>query len=107
VAQEFGNWQDVELIKKAKAERRSYGRFWYRFANGESGADVHNRAADFLSTLFRQMDLSSRVERHYVIIAHGLFVRLLCMRYLGWTVKQFEQARARASDLGEGSGVRE
>jgi broad specificity phosphatase PhoE len=90
--QEFGNFQDVELIRRSKAERRRYGRFWYRFANGESGADVHNRAADFLSTLFRQMDLASRREaQHYVIIAHGLFVRLFCMRYMGWTVAQFEQ----------------
>lgn len=53
--QEFGNFQDVELIRRSKAERRRYGRFWYRFQNGESGADVHNRAADFLSTLFRQV----------------------------------------------------
>ncbi|KAG8459540.1 hypothetical protein KFE25_012875 [Diacronema lutheri] len=89
--QEFGNFQDVELIRRSKAERRRYGRFWYRFQNGESGADVHNRAADFLSTLFRQMDLSSKRAPHYIILAHGLFIRLLCMRYLGWQVAQFEQ----------------
>lgn len=89
--QEFGNFQDVELIRRSKAERRRFGRFWYRFPNGESGADVHNRAADFLSTLFRQMDLSDKRAPHYMILAHGLFIRLFCMRYLGWTVGQFEQ----------------
>ncbi|KAJ1636631.1 histidine phosphatase superfamily [Pavlovales sp. CCMP2436] len=89
--QEFGNFQNVEKIQNSKAERRRYGRFWYRFDNGESGADVHNRAADFLATLYRQMDLSNRRADNYVILAHGLFIRLLCMRYMGWTVAQFEE----------------
>lgn len=92
--QEFGNFQDVELIRRSKAERRRFGRFWYRFPNGESGADVHNRAADFLATLFRQMDLSNKRAPHYMILAHGLFIRLFCMRYMGWTVAQFEQVGA-------------
>lgn len=92
--QEFGNFQDVDRIKVSKTERRRYGRFWYRFDNGESGADVHGRAADFLLTLYRQMDLShprGRRSRHYVILTHGLFIRLFAMRYMGWTVAQFEQ----------------
>jgi len=91
--QEFGNFQDVDRIRQSKIERRRYGRFWYRFDQGESGADVHGRAADFLLTLFRQMDLSQSAQRskHYIILTHGLFIRLLCMRYMGWTVAQFEQ----------------
>jgi len=90
--QEFGNFQDVDVIRRSKEQRRRYGRFWFRFDNGESGGDVHGRAAAFLLTLFRQMDLSqAKRSRHYIILAHGLFIRLLCMRYFGWTVPKFEQ----------------
>lgn len=30
-------------MAREKAERESYGRFFYRFPNGESGADVYDR----------------------------------------------------------------
>jgi hypothetical protein len=33
----------LEETKREKAERLRYGRFFYRFPMGESGADVYNR----------------------------------------------------------------
>jgi hypothetical protein len=41
--QDFGNFQDAEGKKREKAERLRFGRFFYRFPNGESGADVYDR----------------------------------------------------------------
>ena len=41
--QDFGNFQDTEGKKREKAERLRFGRFFYRFPNGESGADVYDR----------------------------------------------------------------
>ena len=41
--QDFGNFQDMEGKKREKAERLRFGRFFYRFPNGESGADVYDR----------------------------------------------------------------
>ena len=38
--------------------RRAFGRFWYRFPNGESGADVYLRVTLFLGTMFRPPNLS-------------------------------------------------
>lgn len=35
--------QDTEGKKREKAERLRFGRFFYRFPNGESGADVYDR----------------------------------------------------------------
>lgn len=39
------NFQDAEGKKREKAERLRFGRFFYRFPNGESGADVYDRCA--------------------------------------------------------------
>lgn len=38
-----GNFQDREQMKMQKALRVQYGRFFYRFPNGESAADVYDR----------------------------------------------------------------
>lgn len=38
-----GNFQDQEQMKILKAARKLYGRFFYRFPNGESAADVYDR----------------------------------------------------------------
>ena len=42
--QQFGNYQDFEAMRAAKAERKKFGRFYYRFPYGESGVDVYDRA---------------------------------------------------------------
>ena len=39
-------------------ERQKFGRFYYRFPNGEAGTDVFDRVSDFWSTLLRSMDTS-------------------------------------------------
>jgi bisphosphoglycerate-dependent phosphoglycerate mutase len=39
----LGNFQDREKMRVEKEARRRYGRFFYRFPNGESAADVYDR----------------------------------------------------------------
>lgn len=39
----IGNFQDREKMRYEKAIRMLYGRFFYRFPNGESAADVYDR----------------------------------------------------------------
>uniref|UniRef100_A0A2P2JJW0 Phosphoglycerate mutase-like protein AT74H n=1 Tax=Rhizophora mucronata TaxID=61149 RepID=A0A2P2JJW0_RHIMU len=41
--QDFGNFQDREKMRVEKAIRMLYGRFFYRFPDGESAADVYDR----------------------------------------------------------------
>ncbi|CAI0414589.1 unnamed protein product [Linum tenue] len=41
--QDFGNFQDRERMRVEKALRMLYGRFFFRFPNGESAADVYDR----------------------------------------------------------------
>ncbi|CAM9774843.1 unnamed protein product, partial [Heterosigma akashiwo] len=58
---------------------------------GESGADVYDRASSFMESMFRGMDSVTRERReNVIIISHGLFMRLFLMRFLYWTVKEFE-----------------
>ncbi|KAF4401684.1 hypothetical protein G4B88_000732, partial [Cannabis sativa] len=41
--QDFGNFQDREKMRHEKTLRTLYGRFFFRFPNGESAADVYDR----------------------------------------------------------------
>ena len=81
----------------AKEERRSFGRFFFRFPNGESGLDVYNRATSFLSTLGRDMkqlrDMDIPMEDcNILVVTHGLTLRLILMRYFQLTVEEFEKS---------------
>jgi len=106
--QQFGNFQDVQQVTTAKKERSTFGRFYYRFPNGESGLDVYMRVSSFVATLFRDHSFSGRREGppapglhppqskdwqrdNIVIVTHGLTLRLLLMRYYQWSVRSFER----------------
>ena len=50
--QDWGNYQDAEDVQRQRKARDAYGHFFYRFAQGESGADVYDRVGAFLETLY-------------------------------------------------------
>lgn len=60
--QEYGNAPPVDVNRERHAERREFGMFFYRFAEGESCADVYDRMAIFMNTLFRRFDRSDCPE---------------------------------------------
>ena len=60
--QQFGNFQNPHKVRTAKAERRTFGRFFFRFPNGEAGLDVYNRVSSFLATVSR--DIRQLDERY-------------------------------------------
>ncbi|CAJ1438676.1 unnamed protein product [Effrenium voratum] len=72
-------------MEKVYSERQQFGRFYYRFPNGEAGTDVFDRVSDFWSSLLRSMD-KSPVE-NLVLVSHGLLMRIFCMVYFHWTVE--------------------
>jgi len=96
--QQFGNFQEVGEVQRAKAERKRFGRFFYRFPNGEAGLDVYSRVTSFLSTIFRDAgqlhaqghDLS---QVSLLVVTHGLTLRLFLMRYFHVSVSEFEKTR--------------
>ncbi|MFC9117004.1 MULTISPECIES: histidine phosphatase family protein [Streptomyces] len=87
--QDWGNWQDREDVRLQKAYRDAYGHFFYRFAQGESGADVYDRVGGFLESLFRSFEDPDHPP-NVLIVTHGLAMRLFCMRWFHWTVAEFE-----------------
>jgi broad specificity phosphatase PhoE len=87
--QDFGNFQDVEGKRREKAERLRFGRFWYRFPNGESGADVYDRMTLFEDHLVRDINAGRfSGDTNIVIVTHGLTLRIFLMRWFHWTVHQ-------------------
>ncbi|MFS8003419.1 putative phosphoserine phosphatase [Helianthus anomalus] len=95
--QDFGNFQDQEQMKIQKAVRVRYGRFFYRFPNGESAADVYDRITGFRETLRTDIDIGrfqppgeQSPNMNLVIVSHGLALRVFLMRWYKWTVEQFE-----------------
>jgi hypothetical protein len=78
-------------MSRAKAERNSYGRFFYRFPNGESGADVYDRLTVFEDHLVRDMDAGRFADNtQIVIVTHGLSLRVFLSRWFHWTVGEYE-----------------
>ncbi|KAJ1257568.1 hypothetical protein BS78_10G006200 [Paspalum vaginatum] len=116
--QDFGNFQDREQMRLEKQIRRRYGRFFYRFPNGESAADVYDRITGFRETLRGDIDTGFRGTRrtrgdmNIVLVSHGLTLRVFLMRWYKWTVRQFEGLRNLANggalvmQLGQGGRTR-
>lgn len=93
--QDFGNFQVAERMKIIKETREKFGRFFYRFPEGESAADVYDRVSSFLESLWRDIDMNRLQqnvadELNLVIVSHGLAIRVFLMKWFKWTVEQFE-----------------
>ncbi|KAL5718217.1 hypothetical protein ACHQM5_011146 [Ranunculus cassubicifolius] len=96
--QDFGNFQDREKMRLEKAIRIQYGRFFYRFPNGESAADVYDRITGFRETLRHDIEIgrfqppgNRNPNVNLVIVSHGLTLRVFLMRWYKWSVEQFER----------------
>ncbi|WP_424211435.1 histidine phosphatase family protein [Streptomyces sp. BI20] len=87
--QDWGNWQDRDDVRLQKAYRDAYGHFFYRFAQGESGADVYDRVGSFLESLYRSFEAPDHPP-NVLLVTHGLTMRLFCMRWFHWSVAEFE-----------------
>ena len=75
--QDFGNFQDLTLKRREKQERLAYGRFYYRFPDGESGSDVYDRITVFEDHVVRDIDSGRFPEgTTLVVVTHGLTLRI-------------------------------
>lgn len=85
-------------MRLEKEIRLRYGRFFYRFPNGESAADVYDRITGFRETLLADIDIgrfhppgtTTTGDINIVLVSHGLTLRVFLMRWYKWTVRQFE-----------------
>jgi broad specificity phosphatase PhoE len=85
--QDWGNFPKPGATLDLKKERNKYGPFFYRFPNGESGADVYDRISTFLETLHRDFEKN---PTHVVVFTHGFTMRCFLMRWFHWSVEEFE-----------------
>lgn len=89
--QEFGNFQEEALMKKAREQRSKFGRFYYRFQDGESGADVYDRVSAFVESLWKYWQLHD--YNNYVLVTHGLTIQLFLMRWFKYDVDEFHRCQ--------------
>eukprot|EP00850_Spirogloea_muscicola_P006141 SM000029S10436 [mRNA] locus=s29:124713:126864:+ [translate_table: standard] len=102
--QDFGNFQVREKMQVVKDLRVRFGKFFYRFPEGESAADVYDRVTGFVESMWRDINLNRlhantqpgggkgghRPPINVVIVTHGLTMRVFLMRWFKWTTAQFE-----------------
>jgi broad specificity phosphatase PhoE len=88
--QDFGNFQDAACKAREKSERLRFGRFFYRFPNGESGADVYDRVTIVEDHMIRDINAGRfSDDTTLVLLTHGLALRIFLMRWFHWTVDEF------------------
>ena len=87
--QEYGNMPPVEENTANRTFRKKFGFFFYRFPNGESCADVYDRMALFLDSLYRRFDHPSCPE-NIIIVSHGTAIKCFLARWYHWDVKRFD-----------------
>lgn len=87
--QDFGNFREMEETRRLQQARKAYGVFFYRFPDGESGADVFDRVSLFLESVHRNFR-KHNFPRNCVIVTHGLTMRLFVMRWFRRSVEEFE-----------------
>ena len=65
-------------------ERQQFGRFYYRFPNGESGADVYDRVSTWLESLHRELEygVAMSADSTVLLVNHSVTyeTRLLGLR---------------------------
>eukprot|EP00930_Biecheleria_cincta_P013795 TRINITY_DN12127_c0_g2_i1.p1 TRINITY_DN12127_c0_g2~~TRINITY_DN12127_c0_g2_i1.p1 ORF type:complete len:390 (+),score=45.32 TRINITY_DN12127_c0_g2_i1:43-1170(+) len=92
--QDFGNFQNVADVEKAKEERGEFGPFYYRMPNGESPADVYDRLSSFFESMYRHWErLGPNVtdNLNYVIVCHGVTIAVFLMRLFKYSVDDFHR----------------
>ena len=91
--QDFGNFQPgTNEVERLWRERASYGHFFYRIPNGESGADVYDRVSSFNGSLWRRFN-EDQMASVAVLVTHGLCSRVFLMAWYHYSVEFFEDLR--------------
>lgn len=84
--QDRGNF-DRQDLRELRREKKEFGQFYYRFPEGESCADVYDRASLFLESLCRLRDVPS--EDNVVLVTHGIFILVFLMRLCRYSCEDF------------------
>ncbi len=88
--QDWGHLRHPDDSRILIDERNRYGLFYYRMKDGESGADVYDRVSSFFETLYRDFKKEDYPE-NTLIVTHGMTLRIFLMRWLHWSVEEYER----------------
>lgn len=90
---DIGHFESEEHVMRCIKEREAYGKFFYRFPNGESGADVSDRVTSFLDA-FQREKYTFPMDTNVVIVSHGQWIRHFLARWYHLNISTFEQLRS-------------
>ncbi|CAE8720076.1 unnamed protein product, partial [Polarella glacialis] len=92
--QDFGNFQDLAEINKAKEERGRFGPFYYRMPSGESPADVYDRLSSYFESMHRSWERApqhANINMNHIIVCHGVTISAFLMRMFKYSVDDFHK----------------
>jgi broad specificity phosphatase PhoE len=78
IEQNYGNLAGVATISDAEHEKKTFGRYFYRYPNGERVADVVKRTDNFMKQIRETWDEKQNV----LIVTHGVTFRAILMNLL-------------------------
>lgn len=87
---DIGRYTSTQELLYHLEERERYGKFFYRFPHGESGADVCDRVTSFLDA-FQRERVEFPMDTNVIIITHGLTMRMFVKRWFHLTVDTFHK----------------
>jgi broad specificity phosphatase PhoE len=86
-------WHSVLPLSEHKIQyekdRISFGVFHYRFPNGESPADVYDRAGSFVENMYRDFE-DPYFPQNVLVVTHGMTMRILLMKLFNKTVEEVD-----------------
>ncbi|KEG08611.1 phosphoglycerate mutase [Trypanosoma grayi] len=85
---DIGRYKTKEEVLFHLEQREVYGKFFYRFPYGESGADVCDRVTSFLDA-FQRERLYFPMDTNVVIVTHGQTIRMFMKRWFHLTVETY------------------
>jgi broad specificity phosphatase PhoE len=87
---ELGNLYDFNnRTAEAKKEFKAAGKFYFRYMNGESLADVYLRATLFMQTIVQRLERQNRYD-HLIVVSHAAFIQMLLAFLMNWPVEKIE-----------------
>ena len=89
--QEFGNLFFYDI--PTHLMRLWIGKFYYRFNNGENGADVIQRLHSFYNDLIKKTEFDKEKYDNYVLISHSIVMRLMLKYLTNMTIEDFQQLK--------------
>jgi broad specificity phosphatase PhoE len=89
--QEWGqNPKNMAINYESEKDKEFYGSYFYRYPNGESGADVELRISSFILSLQKYMN---ECDDDIILVSHGYTMRIIIKRLFTLSVDFFEQMR--------------